>query len=504
MLSFPIAGRAQKDSAIEGRHGKKIRRAIGRLPVMQSDNSALIRLSEALRYKTLTYADSAEFGGFHRFLRRSFPLTFRQLKDTTLADGSLLLIWPGTEIVNKAILWLSHQDVVPADDSLLWDYPPFAGIVTDSFVHGRGALDMKAGLMGQLEAVEMLLRRGFKPRHTIYLAMGADEEGNGLGARTMAALIARKHKKVEYILDEGGSLLQGIIPGVHSPVAMVAIAEKGYLSLELLANGVGRHSSTPGSDNALDILLAGYYRLKQYEFPEKLIMPVKEMLRALAPEFKGARKFIIGNPVFFSSTLRKELRANPYTRALIHTTTAATLIRGGEADNMQPARASLILNLRIMPGETVASTLNTVKKVVRDNRIIINVLPDAHNPVKPSSPRDRSYQVLKSTIEIQWPGTRVAPGMNIGSSDSRHYTFLTENILRFIPNRLRPGDENRIHGRNERVATRDYLEAIEFYGMFLQASDAQLNRRPLLKFMSESLSNPAASEKEPATDEPDE
>ncbi|HEX2188994.1 MAG TPA: M20/M25/M40 family metallo-hydrolase, partial [Longimicrobiaceae bacterium] len=175
--------------------------------------AAAERLAGALRIRTVSFSDSApaagpEWAEMHAYLARSFPRAHAALRRETLG-GSLLYTWPGAEPPLPPVLLMGHLDVVPVEPGTerAWTRPPFAGVVADGFVWGRGALDDKLGVLGTLEAVEGLLAEGFRPRRTVLLAFGSDEEvGGRRGAARIAALLRARRVRPAWVLDEGGAV----------------------------------------------------------------------------------------------------------------------------------------------------------------------------------------------------------------------------------------------------------------------------------------------------------
>src|SRR5213080_1121096 len=237
-------------------------------PLLLDTTAAVERLAGALRFRTIsnqdsTQFDAAEFRRFQDYLRTSFPRLHARLGREITGGFSLLYEWRGSDTTLKPILLMAHQDVVPVEPGTegRWTEPPFAGRISGGFVWGRGAMDDKGNLMALLEAVERLVAGGAAPRRTIYLAFGHDEElGGTRGAARTAALLAGRHVQVEYVLDEGGAITTGLIAGVTAPVAVVGIAEKGYVSLELTAHATGGHSSMPPAHTAVGMLSAAVAR----------------------------------------------------------------------------------------------------------------------------------------------------------------------------------------------------------------------------------------------------
>ncbi len=206
------------------------------------------RLAAALRFRTISHADSsrddvAAFRALREHLERSFPRVHATLEREVVGTGALLYTWRGSGS-EKPILLMAHMDVVPVEPGTeaSWTHPAFEGRIADGFLWGRGAMDFKVGVLGLLEAAEILLGQGFAPARTIYLAFGDDEEGGGRGgAQKIAALLQSRGVRLESVLDEGSAIVRGV-PGVAAPVALVGIAEKGYLSIEMRARADGGHS----------------------------------------------------------------------------------------------------------------------------------------------------------------------------------------------------------------------------------------------------------------------
>ncbi|MDZ4839606.1 MAG: M20/M25/M40 family metallo-hydrolase, partial [Bacteroidota bacterium] len=433
---------------------------------------------KAITFQTLSMAELSDSNLVHTYqqfqnqLSEWYPNAFNKLEITLPYRQCIILKWVGSNQKSKPVLWLAHQDVVDCGAPESWKHPCFQGNISkDSFVYGRGTLDMKIGIIGMLEAVEKLLLAGYQPETDLYFAFSDDEETLGKGAQAMNAWFLKLNRKFEYILDEGGSTLDGLIPNIDGPVACIGVAEKGYLTIELIANGKGGHSSSPGIDNVVNMISAAVYRLENNSFPTKLIQPVKESLRAISVRQNGLRKFIFRNPVYFSRFIKKELCVDPYGESLLRTTVAPTIMRAGKEDNVLPTTATITVNCRILPGETIASVLKRINKTINDTRIIIRPTADATEPPKITSIHTKAYKVLEKSILKTIPNALVIPILNISTSDSRYYTELTDNILRFIPIKQKPGDQGRTHGIDERIHVSVIAEAVSFYSNLLQLGE---------------------------------
>ncbi|HWU86130.1 MAG TPA: M20/M25/M40 family metallo-hydrolase, partial [Kofleriaceae bacterium] len=228
---------------------------------LRADTDLATHLAGALRFATVSGSggpvDPRAFLDLQGYLQDTFPRVHQQLRREVIGSYSLLYTWAGEDPALPAIVLLAHLDVVPAEvtAATAWTHPPFAGAIADGFVWGRGALDDKIAAISVLEAAEHLLTSGWKPRRTIILAFGHDEEvGGRQGAAKMAAVLEGRGVRAEMILDEGLAVTQGILEGIDRPVALVGVAEKGFADVVMTAQTTGGHSSMPPATTAVGVL----------------------------------------------------------------------------------------------------------------------------------------------------------------------------------------------------------------------------------------------------------
>ena len=440
---------------------------------LELESAAVIqRLSAAIRLPTVSEEDSSrrdpnQLIGLHRLLEAGFPHVSNALTREVVDRYSLFYTWPGTDRLAPAVLFISHLDVVPAD-SARWSRMPFAGDVAEGFVWGRGTLDDKVGVLGVLEAVEALARAGFRPRRTVYLGFGHDEELGGEGARAIAALLEARKVRLDAVVDEGGAVLSGIVPGVAAPVATVGVAEKGSVSLALTTHAPGGHSSMPPDETAIGRLSRAVDRLERDPFPATIGGAELALFRAVGPEMTWPHRILFANLWLFEPLVLRRLTASPPTAASVRTTLAPTLIQGGIKQNVLPASAQAVVNLRILPGETVESAVKRVRKVIADSAVQVSIVGEGEDP-SPLSPSDGpAFKALAGAIRQIYPSAIVAPFLVVGATDARHYTNLTPNVYRFAPLPLTPADLDRFHGVDERIAVPDYLRAVRWYAQAIR------------------------------------
>ena len=434
------------------------------------------RLSRGIQVVTISRGDGApaDLGALrelHRRLEKSFPRLHAALSREVVAGGSLLYRWPGSEPGAPPILLMGHLDVVPVEPGTegRWTHPPFAGVVDERFVWGRGAIDDKVSVLGICEAVEVLLRDGFAPRRTVYLAFGHDEEvGGAEGAGAIARLLAERGVRVAYSIDEGmGIVARGLVPAVRADVALIGLAEKGYLSVEVVAAASGGHSSTPPRETAVGRLARALARLEAAPQPEAIRGPVAAMFDRLAGESTFGMRLVLRNRWLFDPLIRAVLRREPAQAAMLHTTTAPTLLRAGVKDNVLPSEARAVVNFRILPGDSVEGVIAHARRALGDPGLELRVL-DAREASPTADPSSESYRALARTIRQVFPGTVVAPTLVLGGTDSRHYAAVAEQSFRFVPLRLAPEDLKRVHGTDERIEIDAYLDVVRFFAQLLR------------------------------------
>ena len=441
-------------------------------------------LARTIRHQTISRSRQAPpaaeaFEALHAELRALFPHVHASLERERVADWSLLYTWRGSAPELAPVVLVAHQDVVPVDPGTedAWSQPPFSGAVSGGEVWGRGALDDKGSLVAILAAVEDLLAEGFAPRRPLLLAIGHDEEiGGEAGARAIAAELASRGVRADLVLDEGGVVSDGVLPGL-GPVALVGVAEKGAVSLELIAEAPGGHSSMPPPQSAIGIVAEAVRRLETRRPSARLVQPTRATLEALAPELNLPHRLALANADVLEPLVLRALATRPALDAAIRTTTAATLIRGGAKSNVLPERASAVVNFRILPGETVDDVIAHARATVADARVRIGIEPgtSGREPT-PVSPVDGpAFALLEETIVARFPGVVVAPYLVLGRTDARHFEAISENVYRFLPLRLDAADaRTRLHGTDERVGVEELAGAVGFYRELIRRAQRDL------------------------------
>jgi carboxypeptidase PM20D1 len=448
--------------------------AVPRAPVDQQ--GAATRLSEAIRFRTISNflnpeQDAEALRGLQAHIAKSFPAFHAAAKREVVAGYSLLYTWEGSDAKAPPIALLAHQDVVPIAPGTEkdWQQPPFDGVIADGFIWGRGSWDDKGNLYSMLEAAEAMARDGFHPRRTVYFAFGHDEEVAGVrGAKAIAATLASRGVRLDFVLDEGLLIAEGLIKGLGKPAALIGVAEKGYATLVLTAHATPGHSSMPPRDTAIGMMSAALARLEDHRLPMQVRGTVSEMFDTLAPEMSGFNRVALSNLWLFKPLLLREFEKSGASEATFRTTTALTIFNAGDKDNVLPGNAEATVNFRLIPGDTQASATDHVRSTVNNDRISIEPFPGNTDPPPVTGTASPSYRSLNRIIREIFPDTVVAPGLMVAATDSRHYAGIADNIFRFSPVRANSEDLKRFHGTNERLSIEGYADMIRFYRRLIE------------------------------------
>lgn len=454
---------------------------IEKIAVLKIDTLSKENFSKAIRIKTVSPEntvdfDSIQFHHFTRFLRNTYPLTDSILEKKTFNTFSFLYKWPGTNATLKPIVLMAHLDVVPVvkENIPSWKHDPFGGEIINDTIWGRGTIDDKVGVVAIMESLELLIKSDFMPERTIYIAFGHDEEIGGLrGAKTIAKYLKEEKIEAEFVLDEGGTIAQKLIPGIEKDVALIGIAEKGFVSLQLSVRLEGGHSSMPEKETAIDVLSNAIVKLKKNPFPAKISPPIDEFIKNLGPEMPFVNKLVFANKSIFESIITGIYEKSASGNALVRTTTSPTIFTSGTKENSIPLTANATINFRIIPGETSATVINSVKQNINDDRVTIKPNAFVSEPSKVSSTNSFGYKILHKTISQIHPTTIVAPYLVVAATDSRHFNTISNNIYRFSITKLNKGNIKSFHGLNERLPLSDFENSIRFYHQLIKNSTSK-------------------------------
>lgn len=434
------------------------------------DAAVLRRLGEAVQFRTVSREppepmDVDAFEGFLAWLPAAYPRVFEALEVERIGGYSLLMRWAGTDPSLGPVLFAGHYDVVPVIEGTegLWTHPPFEGRVADGYLWGRGALDNKNGVIGLLEAVSHLLERGEQPRRTIYLSFGHDEEiGGADGAAAVAAHLASRGERVAWSLDEGSFVFRNMFPGVDAPIATINTAEKGSVTLRIIASAEGGHSSMPPQETAVGRLARALVTLERNPMPGGLEGLAAETFDAVGPHMPWLPRAMFANRWLFAPLVERQLAGLPFANAMLRTTAAPTMLAASPKVNVLPIEAVATVNFRIHPRDSVDDVVRHVTRLVAGEHVRVEA--GSGSPASPvADSAGDGFRLVAEAVRAEFDGVLVAPGLLVAATDSRHYAKVADDAYRFNPMVVTQDELAGFHGTNERISTAGMLQGVRTY-----------------------------------------
>ena len=445
--------------------------AVDETPAEFDKDAAVVALQKLVQCKTVSYndhslEDAAEFRRLLDMLPELYPAVFASCHVQELPDWGLLLRWEGKTHDAPSVM-MAHFDVVPVVEEM-WEKPPFAGVLEDGVLWGRGTLDTKVTMNGALSAANALISQGFQPENDIYFAFSGGEEVNGLGAVNIVNYFQEKGITPALVVDEGGGVVENVFPGVKEPCAMIGIAEKGMMNVRYTVRSGGGHASAPLPKSPVTDLAKACRKVVDNPFKMHLTKPVAEMFDTLGRHSNFVYKLIFSNWWCFKPVLNMICKSSGgEMNALVRTTTAFTQMEGSTARNVIPAKASMVSNMRLNPEDSVASATEYLKQTVNDDNVEIEVL-ESFEPSRISQTDCDAYQKVASAVANTWRGCITTPYLMVQCSDSRHYGVISDKVYRFSAMDLTKEERGTIHGNNERIRVEALHRAVEFYVRLLR------------------------------------
>ena len=442
-------------------------------PAVQVDaNLAAQHLGQAIRFQTVTHQNPAddqlgEWDKLQAWMITTYPAAHRAMSREVVDGHTLIYTWAGSDPSLKPVILMAHQDVVPITPGTEkdWKHAPFGGEIADGYVWGRGAFDDKGALISIFEGVEALAQSGFKPKRTIIVVSGHNEETRGGGAKVAAEVLKQRGVQAYFLLDEGFSgTTQDAFTG--KPLARVLIAEKGYGTIRITANAAGGHSSAPPKETAVATLAKAVLAIADKPYPMKLQGPVRTSYQALGPQMGWTDRMMLANLWLFGPWLKQRIAATPVGAAGLHTTIAPTMLEGSPKENVLPQKAVARINFRLAPGDTTAEVMEKSKAAVGRLPVTLSWEKPPFEPTAASSTSSDGWRFI-SAAAGDATGAPVAPGLMRAGTDSWFFRPLARDTYLFTPMLLSPDEEKMVHGTNEKVPVDGLGKMIQFYARLI-------------------------------------
>ncbi len=450
--------------------------AVKLAPSIPIDNAkAAQHLGAAVRIQTVSHQDPADdvpanWETLHQFLQTTYPAAHAAMTRTIVSDRTLVYEWTGSDPKLAPIVLMAHQDVVPVSEGTEkdWKHPPFSGEIAEDAVWGRGSIDDKGSLIGLFEAIDALAAKGFKPRRTIYLVSGQNEEVGGGGAPAAAAYLKSKGVTADFVLDEGMAVITDN-PITGKPAALIGVAEKGYATLIVTARSTGGHSSAPPKQTGVVTLAKAVIAITEKPFALRFDGPAAQMMRALAPSASTPVRMAVANDWLFKPILLSQISATPAGAALLHTTIAPTMLKGSPKDNVLPQKAQAWINYRIDPSSNSGEVMARAKEAAKGMPVEFAWERTPDEPSRVSSTDSEGWKAI-AALAAEMSKAPVAPGLMTAATDSRYLQSVTKDTYRFQPLLMSLKDIEMIHGTNEHLTLDNLARMTDFYARLIETT----------------------------------
>ncbi len=403
-----------------------------------------------------------------RFLAAGFPES-----DLTLVvipehpnQGQLIVRLPSKSPKAKPVLWLGHLDVVEARPED-WTVPPFKLTERDGWWYGRGTQDMKADDVAVAISLIRLKREGFVPDRDLIAAFTSDEESGDANGVDWLLKNRRELVDAAFVINPdagGGAFKQGVRQAYG-----IQTSEKVYVTFQAEVTNKGGHSSIPEPDNAIYRLAEGLGRLSRFHFPVETTPTTRGMFAVNATQETGqtAADMVAVSKLPTDLAAAERLSQTPRLASRLRTTCVATQISGGHAENALPQRARASIQCRMIPVDTEAQVKARLEEVLADPDIKLTVLvPSAPAPDSPTDPN--LFKRFGQVVAASWPGIQIMPHMDLGASDSI-FTRVNGIPSYGLSTIWTDAEDNRAHGRDERIRPERFYEGVEFSYRLMKA-----------------------------------
>ena len=411
----------------------------------------------------------AEFDRFYRVIEENFPTLHNKAKRLTFGSGCFFYVIEGANS-KKNILLMSHHDVVDGGEG--WETDPFDAVIKDGHLYGRGSIDTKTPLFAQLRAAEELLSEGFDfEGFTLYIGSSNNEEYSGDGMVLASDYFREQNIRFDVILDEGGAIISGLIPGIKNKSAMVAIHEKSrhIYRCTVSENSKGHGGLIPTKGSPVETLSNFVSEVSKSKIFKSSFAPeVKGIFTNHAPNMAFPLKIVFGAFGLFSPVIKKIMAGIPTTSAMLSTGVTFTAFNAGDpaSPGTKAKTAEVFMYLRCIREETLKNELSAVKEIAEKYGVEIEeVLRDY---CEPSSADSAQYKTLEKLLKRNYPDVIVAPYLLTAGTDARRFTGLSDNIFRFAPIDLNKEQFASIHSANEHINIKNIGQCVLFYKDYIK------------------------------------
>ena len=434
----------------------------------------ITKLSKMIDCKTVWTADgkySDEFDRFYNVVEQNFPNVAARAKKLIFGQGCFVYVIEGKN-ATKNIMLMSHHDVVEGGDG--WETDPFVATEREGYLWGRGTIDTKTPLFAELQAAEELLSEGYELNgFNLYIGSSNNEEVAGDGMVLAVDYFKKNGVKFDILLDEGGAITEGQIPGVKAKSAVVAVHEKSrhYFKCTLNSDQLGHGGFGKAADSAaerLSLFIAEVNANKSKIYKGRFYPEVKATFERHVPYMAFPMNLLFGNIGIFSPLIKKIMMGIPAASAMLSTSLSfSTVFAGDPAQPLFRAKeAEAVMFLRCVREDDLYSGLDKIKKIADKYGVKISEIERDY--CKPTDFNADAYKLVEQLIHENFPDVAVVPFLLTAGTDARRFTDIADNILRFAPIDLSRAQFATIHNANERIGVKSVCECVLFYKDFIK------------------------------------
>lgn len=418
---------------------------------------------------TKEFANQDSYDRFYTILEREFPTLHAKAKRMTFGSGCFIYVIEGKNAV-KNVMIMSHHDVVDGDDT--WNTDPFCAVEKDGSLWGRGTIDTKTPLFAELQACEELLLEDYDFEGiNLYIGSSNNEEVGGDGMVLATECFRKNGIRFDAVLDEGGAITTGMIPGIKNKSAVIAVHEKGRHIYKCTTKQVtkGHGGLNPSDDNALVRMssfiseVSGKKIYKGRFYPE-----VKATFTRHAPYMTFPMNVLFGNFGLFGPLIKKIMLQIPQTKAMLSTGISFTSMFAGSKDapQVKAKEVEATMFLRCVREEDLLLGLEKIKQI--GDKYGVKIEETMRDYCEPTDFESRPYKVLEEVLNENFPDVIASPFLLTAGTDARHFTGIADSILRFAPIDLDKAQYASIHGADEHIKIKNIGECVCFYKDFVK------------------------------------
>ncbi len=432
------------------------------------------KLSRMIECKTVWTRDGSnecEFEKFYAVLEALFPNIAAKAEKLSFGGGCFVYVVRGKN-AKKNIMLMSHHDVVDGGDD--WQSEPFKAAEKDGWLYGRGTIDTKTPLFAELQACEELLAEGHDFEGVdLYIGSSNNEEVCGDGMVLAAEYFRERGIRFDTVLDEGGAITEGQIPGVKCKSAVLAVHEKSRhmfrCTAEITPKGHGGFGGA--SDSAVERLsrfIAEVGDKSKKIYKGKFYPEVRATFERHVPYMSFPMNFLFGNVGIFSPLIKKIMMGIPAASAMLSTSVSFTTLKAGDEQDAQirAKTAQATMFLRCVREDELYAGLEKIKKI--GGKYGVSIEEIERDYCRPTDFEGEAFKRVEALLRENFPDVAVVPFLLTAGTDARRFSDIADNILRFAPIDLNKKQFASIHGADEHIGIRNIGECVVFYKDYIK------------------------------------